>query len=190
MDTSDKTLQEKDVDFHQLDLNDTEPASRSSTRRVIHFTSGEITEESSSDEEEIEDVRIEFQEADTRQLSWGSYVWLWMTRIARISLFSCDFLGGKLASVLGLDAAKYQYAINEHKRQQKENGSEEDGVELQEIKTSGTSETHHLQMESLNYGAVHLGSTQDTSPKQPLSSGDQMRDGNYQNIGFEEDNEN
>lgn len=34
---------------------------------------------------------------------------------------ACDFLGKNLAGVLGLDAAKYQYAIDQHQRNHKVN---------------------------------------------------------------------
>lgn len=34
---------------------------------------------------------------------------------------ACDFLGKKLAGVLGLDAAKYQYAIDQYHRNHKVN---------------------------------------------------------------------
>lgn len=32
---------------------------------------------------------------------------------------ACDFLGKKLAGVLGLDAAKYQYAIDQYQQNHK-----------------------------------------------------------------------
>lgn len=32
---------------------------------------------------------------------------------------ACDFLGEKLAGVLGLNTAKYQYAVDEHQRDNK-----------------------------------------------------------------------
>lgn len=32
---------------------------------------------------------------------------------------ACEYLGGKLAHILGLDAAKYQYAVDEFNRDEK-----------------------------------------------------------------------
>uniref|UniRef100_A0A3B3Z734 Uncharacterized protein n=1 Tax=Periophthalmus magnuspinnatus TaxID=409849 RepID=A0A3B3Z734_9GOBI len=37
---------------------------------------------------------------------------------------ACDFLGDRLAGLLGLKDAKYQYAIDQHQRQKKMLGSE------------------------------------------------------------------
>jgi hypothetical protein len=41
-----------------------------------------------------------------------------LTPIVSLPPAACDFLGARLASLLGLDSAKYQYAIDLHRRRQ------------------------------------------------------------------------
>ncbi|XP_048841946.1 protein FAM177A1 isoform X2 [Brienomyrus brachyistius] len=80
-------------------------------KRVIHFVSGETLEEESSDEEELFDEPV-----NTAQLSWRAYSRLLWRQFRRKSLRTCDYVGGKLASLAGLNEAKYQYAADEHER--------------------------------------------------------------------------
>ncbi|XP_046878313.1 protein FAM177A1 [Hypomesus transpacificus] len=97
-----------------VDVQETEfgGPSLSKERRVIHFSSGETLEEEGSEEEEGGNDQPAFTElANTSKFSWRT--------VARMSLQTCDFLGGKLAGVLGLNAAKYQYAIDEFCRDSK-----------------------------------------------------------------------
>ncbi|KAJ0060788.1 hypothetical protein NL108_000223 [Boleophthalmus pectinirostris] len=84
----------------------------SQERRVIHFTNGETLDLDSEEEEEEE--RPAFRDKEHRgRFSLKNLV----LRVGRLSLFTCDFLGEKLAAVLGLKDAKYQYAIDQHQRQ-------------------------------------------------------------------------
>ncbi|NXD18734.1 F177A protein, partial [Nothocercus nigrocapillus] len=53
-------------------------------------------------------------------LTWGPYLWFHMLRVATSTLSVCDFLGEKIASVLGISTPKYQYAIDEYYRMKKE----------------------------------------------------------------------
>ncbi|XP_017287875.1 protein FAM177A1 [Kryptolebias marmoratus] len=89
--------------------------------RKLHFSSGETLEMDDSEGEEEEERpshRTPFREPkDKTRLSFKDVA----IRLGRISLMVCDFLGERLAGALGLNAAKYQYAIDqynwEHKRQ-------------------------------------------------------------------------
>ncbi|XP_040016110.2 protein FAM177A1 [Gasterosteus aculeatus] len=84
--------------------------------RIIHFSSGETLEQEDSEEEEEEQSnRPPFREpADRTRLSFKSVALL----VGRISMLTCDFVGERLAGALGLNAAKYQYAIDRHQRDQ------------------------------------------------------------------------
>ncbi|KAG7460761.1 hypothetical protein MATL_G00202220 [Megalops atlanticus] len=105
--------QEKETDFGG--------ASESQKRRIIYFSNGETLEEDSSDEEDSAPHREPFTDTkDPAQLSWREYSWfLWM-KFGKKSLRTCDFLGEKLANLVGLNAAKYQYAVDEYHRDKKE----------------------------------------------------------------------
>ncbi|XP_035534129.1 protein FAM177A1 isoform X2 [Morone saxatilis] len=94
----------------------------SKQRRVIHFSSGETLEEDdSAEEEEQPSNRPPFKEAAERaRLSFKNVAIL----VGRISLLTCDFLGERLAGALGLNAAKYQYAIDQHHRDHKTTSSQ------------------------------------------------------------------
>ncbi|XP_068433524.1 protein FAM177A1 [Clinocottus analis] len=89
----------------------------STQRRIIHFSSGETLEDEEEDEEEEEEEessnRPPFSEpAQRTRLSFRNVALL----VGRISLLTCDFLGERLAGALGLNAAKYQYAIDLYHR--------------------------------------------------------------------------
>ncbi|KAM5164832.1 protein FAM177B isoform 2-T4 [Mantella aurantiaca] len=128
-------------------------------RRIIHFANGETMEEFSTEEEEEEedeDQRVDFRNVDTTQMSWISYIQFWIVRIATTAFFTCDFLGGKLANLFGLNSPKYQYAIDEYKRAQEEDSDEEDdGVYIEETgERNILNERDYLQMQSVEYGAT------------------------------------
>ncbi|XP_033503903.1 protein FAM177A1 [Epinephelus lanceolatus] len=104
------------------DIQETEFGSPalSKQRRIIHFSNGETLEEEDSKEEEQVSNRPPFLEpAEKARLSFKNVAIL----VGRISLLTCDFLGERLAGALGLTAAKYQYAIDQHHRNQKRKSS-------------------------------------------------------------------
>ncbi|XP_047184852.1 protein FAM177A1 isoform X3 [Scophthalmus maximus] len=85
----------------------------SGQRKIIHFASGETLEEESSGEEgEPAANAPPFGEpAERTRFSFKNMAIL----VGRISLLTCDFFGERLAGALGLNAAKYQYAIDQHR---------------------------------------------------------------------------
>ncbi|XP_054474910.1 protein FAM177A1 [Anoplopoma fimbria] len=112
----------------------------SKQRRIIHFSSGETLEQEDSEEEEEEEEqssnRPPFREpAERTRLSFKNVAIL----VGRLSLLTCDFLGERLSGALGLNAAKYQYAIDQHQRDHKTTRSQaEDNL------VEGRAETIHL----------------------------------------------
>ncbi|KAF5891347.1 protein FAM [Clarias magur] len=54
------------------------------------------------------------------KLTWGPYFWFHMWRVATSTISVCDYLGEKMASLLGITTPKYQYAIDEYYRMKKE----------------------------------------------------------------------
>ncbi|XP_054840099.1 protein FAM177B isoform X3 [Eublepharis macularius] len=128
-------------------------------KRIIYFASGESLEEFSSEEEDQEEDIHE--PLDTANLSWGAFLQFWALQVAAFSFLTCEFLGGKLATLFGLDQPKYQYAIDEHYRtQRKENESDEDGEEMVEMEgAAALDEKQHLEMQSIGYGSLHCKDT-------------------------------
>uniref|UniRef100_A0A6I8SGR3 Family with sequence similarity 177 member A1 n=1 Tax=Xenopus tropicalis TaxID=8364 RepID=A0A6I8SGR3_XENTR len=109
-----------DREFESVELGDIRKK-RKIPRRIIHFASGETMEEYSTDEEEeLQERKEVLPAADPSKLTWGPYLWFYMLRVATSTLSVCDFLGEKIASVLGVSTPKYQYAIDEYYRMQKE----------------------------------------------------------------------
>ncbi|XP_076026972.1 protein FAM177B [Genypterus blacodes] len=105
------------MDSHQegTDIQETQfggPA-LSKQKRIIYFSSGETLEEEDDSEEEEQEAPFH-EPAQRARFSWRNVAML----VARTSLLTCDFLGARLAGVLGLKAAKYQYAIDEYHRDQ------------------------------------------------------------------------
>lgn len=122
-------------------------------RRIIYFTSGESMEEYSTEEEDAAEEGRELL-LDTAKLSWGTYLRFWALRIATTTFFTCEFLGGKLATLFGLNEPKYQYAIDEYYRTQKQGSeSDEDGEVMEGV--AAPNEEQHLEMQSLGYGSIH-----------------------------------
>uniref|UniRef100_A0A7M4E6J6 Family with sequence similarity 177 member A1 n=1 Tax=Crocodylus porosus TaxID=8502 RepID=A0A7M4E6J6_CROPO len=72
------------------------------------------------------------QEQVQTTLTWGPYLWFQMLRVATSTLSVCDFLGEKIASVLGISTPKYQYAIDEYYRMKKEEEEEEEENKMSE----------------------------------------------------------
>ncbi|CAL8312929.1 unnamed protein product [Boreogadus saida] len=88
-------------------------------RRVVHFASGETMEE--EEEEEEEDPTHDETLREPSERTWRS----WRKTgglVMKMTLRACDFLGARLAGLLGLDSAKYQYAIDLHRRRQPQDG--------------------------------------------------------------------
>ncbi|NXC89001.1 F177A protein, partial [Cercotrichas coryphoeus] len=76
-------------------------------------------------------------------LTWGPYLWFHMLRVATSTLSVCDFLGEKIASVLGISTPKYQYAIDEYYRMKREAEEEE-----QENRMSEEAEKKHQEQQN------------------------------------------
>ncbi|KAF7253273.1 hypothetical protein EYD10_00072 [Varanus komodoensis] len=107
-----------DVEDHSKQLRAQRGKENKIPRRIIYFANGESMEEYSTEEEDAEENNHK-PLCDMANLSWGSYLRFWVVRIAMTTFFTCDFLGGKLATFFGLNEPKYQYAINEYYRMQK-----------------------------------------------------------------------
>ncbi|XP_075185726.1 protein FAM177A1 isoform X1 [Anomaloglossus baeobatrachus] len=124
-----------DREFESVELGDVRKKKKI-PRRIIHFASGETMEEYSTDEEEeLQEKRDLLPSVDPflqAKLTWGPYLWFYMLRVATSTLSVCDFLGEKIASVLGVSTPKYQYAIDEYYRMQKEVEEEEEENEMSE----------------------------------------------------------
>ncbi|CAN9507784.1 unnamed protein product [Ophioblennius macclurei] len=151
---------------------------RPKEKKIIHFASGETLEvDDSEDEEEVTEPppkRTPFQERSSTGFSFKKTVVL----LGRISLMSCDFFGKRLAGALGLDAAKYQYAVNQYHRDQKATRSRATGEPVESIRqTSGPAGSR--------YGAV--GSTSRSAA--PQERHEDLKEGCC-NRGYQEDDDN
>ncbi|XP_012682292.1 protein FAM177A1 [Clupea harengus] len=121
-------------DFENVELGDLGLKKQKVPRRTIYFASGETMEEYSTDEEEEEEPKKKntMTIIDPSTLTWGPYVWFQMWRMATSTVSVCDYLGERLASILGITSPKYQYAIDEYYRMKKEEEEEEEENQLAE----------------------------------------------------------
>ncbi|KAG5265522.1 hypothetical protein AALO_G00243420 [Alosa alosa] len=120
-------------DFENVELGDLGLKKQKVPRRTIYFASGETMEEYSTDEEEEEPEKKEaLTTVDPSTLTWGPYVWFQMWRMATSTVSVCDYLGERLAGLLGITSPKYQYAIDEYYRMRKEDEEEEEENRLAE----------------------------------------------------------
>uniref|UniRef100_A0A8D0B4Q3 Family with sequence similarity 177 member B n=1 Tax=Salvator merianae TaxID=96440 RepID=A0A8D0B4Q3_SALMN len=146
----------KEEDDGRMQLGEESSKQDKMPRRVIYFASGESMEEYSTEEEDDTEENSNELLLNTANLSWVSFLRLWVVRVATSTFFTCDFLGGKLATFFGLTESKYQYAVDEYKRtQEKGSESDEESEETPETERSDApNEMKHLQMESLSYGSI------------------------------------
>ncbi|XP_020371446.1 protein FAM177B-like isoform X1 [Rhincodon typus] len=121
-------------------------------QRFIHFSNGDIMEEYSTEEESEEEHKV-LERVDPSSLSWNHFLVFWVMKVARTSLFTCDFLGEKLANLFGLTSAKYQYAVDEYYsvRDQEEC---EDGDEMTVVEDVKMNERQHLPLQNFQYGTL------------------------------------
>ncbi|KAJ8271031.1 hypothetical protein GJAV_G00121980 [Gymnothorax javanicus] len=90
-------------------------------KKVIHFANGDTMEMDSSDGDGDAPQKEPFSAPEnTAQISWRAYSWCLCLKAGRKSLQTCDFIGAKLANLMGLNMAKYQYAIDQFHRDQTE----------------------------------------------------------------------
>ncbi|KAK3591621.1 hypothetical protein CHS0354_013805 [Potamilus streckersoni] len=84
-------------------------------RRILHFSDG-ILEEYSTDEEDDTDQAPPEPSVDPKTLPWGPWIWHYMLKTAKGTLWVADTCGEKLAWFFGITTPKYQYAIDEFYR--------------------------------------------------------------------------
>ncbi|XP_066532067.1 protein FAM177A1 [Hoplias malabaricus] len=123
-------------DFENVELGDLGKKQKV-PRRTIYFASGETMEEYSTDEEEEDEEEVEQKTSaltavDPSKLTWGPYFWFHMWRVATSTISVCDYLGERMAALLGITTPKYQYAIDEYYRMKKEEDEEEEDNRLSE----------------------------------------------------------
>ncbi|XP_060771741.1 protein FAM177A1-like isoform X2 [Neoarius graeffei] len=123
------------------DLQQNDESGEKAPRRVIHFSSGETMEEYSTEDEEDHthtqpDKNNLLSSVDTSKLTWGPYVWFQMWRAASNTVSACDYVGERMASLFGITSAKYQYAIDEYNRTNKQENEVKDCPDSEEVESS------------------------------------------------------
>lgn len=115
----------------ELDEASTEPNSRAKInkngkvkipRRLIHCSDG-ILEEYSSDEDD-NDAEEEYQLPNPATLSWLGYAWYLTLKTAFGGLAVADYLGEKFAYWLGITSPKFEYELNQLRREAIEDSEE------------------------------------------------------------------
>nr|XP_015205563.1 PREDICTED: protein FAM177B isoform X1 [Lepisosteus oculatus] len=171
-------------------LDGTHVSKQQEPKRIIHFASGETLEEESSDDEDqsVPHVKLFKVPVDTLSfqalLSWKAYAgFLWM-QVVKKSLFTCDFLGGKLANLLGLNTAKYQYAVDEYLRNKNEHSEDKD---VEEIPMKQMTDKQDLSLRNTEYGAINMtGMALQSSPCSTVPNSHHGTAGTH-NTGYIED---
>ncbi|XP_026196559.1 protein FAM177A1 isoform X2 [Anabas testudineus] len=135
------------MDIQETQFEDPAP----SKKRIIHFSSGDTLElEDSEEEEERSSSAPPFTEpTETTRFSFKSLAVL----VGRVSLLTCDFLGERLAGALGLNAAKYQYAIDQYHHDRKRKSDH-----ATDVQKEGQAEATQL---SCGQTGTHYGATSD-----------------------------
>uniref|UniRef100_A0A673I2E7 Protein FAM177A1-like n=1 Tax=Sinocyclocheilus rhinocerous TaxID=307959 RepID=A0A673I2E7_9TELE len=114
-------------EFENVELGDLGKKKPKIPRRTIYFASGETMEEYSTDEEEEEppEKAKTLSTRDPSKLTWGPYVWFQMWRVATSTISVCDYLGEKMASLLGITTPKYHLHLLEEEEEEENHLSEE-----------------------------------------------------------------
>ncbi|XP_070805389.1 protein FAM177B [Pituophis catenifer annectens] len=181
MDNSPKTLKEEVNDGREL--GDNILKENKSPGKIIYFANGETMEECSLEEDGVEEDNQK-PLLDAANLSWGNYLRSWALQIVATAFFACDFLGGKFATFLGLNEAKYQYAVDEYYRtQNKKNESDEDYEEMLKMKETTTSnEKYHLEMKQLRYGSINCNDIPFLPQKDTVANVNELEEDGLQNL--------
>ncbi|XP_078398911.1 protein FAM177B-like [Cetorhinus maximus] len=108
-----------------------------------------------STEEELEEEQKVLETVNSSALPWSQFLLFWVMKFARTSLFTCDFLGEKLANLFGLTSAKYQYAVDEYYNVQDQEGYE-DGDEMTVMEEVKTNEKQHFPLQTSQYGTLKM----------------------------------
>ncbi|XP_056337552.1 protein FAM177A1 [Danio aesculapii] len=134
---------------------------RDTSVKRIYFSSGEtLTDEDSEEEEDLHQAASCVSEPGN--WTWKDHSRIWGSRFLKKSLQCCDFLGERMAGLLGLNAAKYQYAIDHHRDHKGDAGAEPCSTN-----TSMNEEKINLsQMANKQYGATNTAdATQKHTPQ-------------------------
>ncbi|KAI7799624.1 putative protein FAM177A1-like [Triplophysa rosa] len=119
-------------------------------KKVLYFSSGEILTESEEEEDEHE-LHQTFWVSEQGNWSLKEHSRFWGTRVLKMSLRICDFFGEKTAALLGLNAAKYQYAIDQHHRHHQN----KTGGKIVSTSAGGVERRHLSQTVSKPYGSTN-----------------------------------
>ncbi|XP_061099854.1 protein FAM177A1 [Conger conger] len=126
----------------------------SQRRKVIHFANGDTLEQDCSDEEEEAPKKEPFSAPDnTVQNSWRQHSWCLCMKAGKRFIQTCDFVGGKLANLVGLNMAKYQYAVDQFQREKPE-GSKGQGADGAPGLKEGDETIRLSPQRSVQYGAT------------------------------------
>uniref|UniRef100_A0A3B4U039 Uncharacterized protein n=1 Tax=Seriola dumerili TaxID=41447 RepID=A0A3B4U039_SERDU len=155
------------IDTQETDFSGPLPSKQ---KKIIHFSSGEtLEEEDSEEEEEPASNRPPFREPTER---FPCHLF---------SKLACDFRGERLAGALGLNAAKYQYAIDQYRHDHKKTSSQTtDGL------MEGQAET--IQLSPGHNDESHYGATGGARhPADPLDEKHMNRKEGYHNRSYQAD---
>ncbi|XP_027726654.1 protein FAM177B-like [Vombatus ursinus] len=127
----------QDDSFPKSGLEKRETTKRIIPKRIIHFANGDTIDEYSTEEEDDEKEELKNTPTlATSKLPWGPYLRFWAVRMTSATFSTCDFLGGKLATLFGLDEPKYQYLLNEYYRTQNQEKDKKADEEAQSTEVS------------------------------------------------------
>lgn len=98
-------------DFTNVPLESDKPKKKV-PRRLIHFSDGVLEEYSTDEEDETPPPPA----IDPKSLTWGPWMWYYVSSAALKTLGVADACGEKLAWFFGITTPKYQSAIDEFYR--------------------------------------------------------------------------
>ncbi|KAH8259965.1 hypothetical protein KR038_001930 [Drosophila bunnanda] len=101
-----------------------------SGRRMLHFSDGVMEELSSGSEDEAEAADVTDQnyavQLDEREMALGPRLRYKASRMGNRFLAGIDYVGGGLASLLGITSSKYASELENNQRRAKEEQDQED----------------------------------------------------------------
>lgn len=173
------------TDTQETQFGDAAPPKQ---KRIIHFANGETLEDEDSEEEEEEEQssnRDPFtgpaERSSKTRFSFKNVAFL----VGRVSLLICDFLGERTAGALGLNAAKYQYAVDQYQRDHKTTSSQTENGQM-----GGRAE--RTQLSSGQHGSLYGATGDSRCPADPQKSCDEKdmdRNEGRHNRAYEGDEE-
>ncbi|XP_055608979.1 protein FAM177A1 [Uranotaenia lowii] len=112
-------------------------------KRVLHFSDGTMEEFSDEEQDQVDASKADQSTVDESKMNWSDWMLHKTCKLGTSVLAGCDYVGEGLASFLGITTPKYSFEIEEFKRMQAEQQTEDRAIQnfVEQNRTTDSGET-------------------------------------------------